>query len=312
MVRTAVFPPATGRKESEESMKEKDVAEKLARLVADTASALPGDVVAALRRAKQREKKGSSAEAVLGTILDNCALAAKNGTPLCQDTGALAFFVSSSLRGTVTRRAVEKAVRLATERGALRKNCIDSLTGESIDTNSGGGFPIIHYVDDGFKKRGAGKVTLVLKGGGSENMSRQYSLPDASLGAGRDLAGVRKCVLDAAYRAQGYGCAPGILGVAIGGDRALGYETAKEQFLRPVGAAGRSGNPVLAKFEKKLLSEINSLGIGPMGLGGETTVLDVKVASLSRLPASFFVTVAYMCWALRRKTAFFGVKEEAK
>ena len=293
-------------------MKEKDVAEKLARLVADTASALPKDVVAALRRAKRREKQGSSAEAVLGPILDNCALAAKNGTPLCQDTGALAFFVSSSLRGTVTRRAVEKAVRLATERGALRKNCIDSLTGESIDTNSGGGFPIIHYVDDGFKKRGAGKVTLVLKGGGSENMSRQYSLPDASLGAGRDLAGVRKCVLDAAYRAQGYGCAPGILGVAIGGDRALGYETAKEQFLRPVGAAGRSGNPVLAKFEKKLLSEINSLGIGPMGLGGETTVLDVKVASLSRLPASFFVTVAYMCWALRRKTAFFGVKEEAK
>jgi fumarate hydratase class I len=273
---------------------------------------LPKDVVAALRRAKQREKKGSSAETVLGTILDNCALAAKNGTPLCQDTGALAFFVSSSLRGTMTRRAVEKAVRLATERGALRKNCIDSLTGESIDTNSGGGFPIIHYVDDGFKKRGAGKVTLVLKGGGSENMSRQYSLPDASLGAGRDLAGVRKCVLDAAYRAQGYGCAPGILGVAIGGDRALGYETAKEQFLRPVGAAGRSGNPVLAKFEKKLLSEINSLGIGPMGLGGETTVLDVKVASLSRLPASFFVTVAYMCWALRGKTAFFGVKEEAK
>ena len=312
MVRTAVFPPATGRKESEESMKEKDVAEKLARLVADTASALPKDVVAALRRAKRREKKGSSAESVLGTILDNCALAAKNGTPLCQDTGALSFFVSSSLRGTVTRRAVEKAVRLATERGALRKNCIDSLTGESIDTNSGGGFPIIHYVEDGFKKRGAGKVTLVLKGGGSENMSRQYSLPDASLGAGRDLAGVRKCVLDAAYRAQGYGCAPGILGVAIGGDRALGYETAKEQFLRPVGAAARSGNPVLARFEKKLLSELNSLGIGPMGLGGETTVLDVKVASLSRLPASFFVTVVYMCWALRRKTAFFGVKEEAK
>ena len=293
-------------------MKEKDVAEKLAWLVADTASALPKDVVAALRRAKRREKKGSSAEAVLGTILGNCALAAKNGTPLCQDTGALSFFVSSSLRGTVTRRAVEKAVRLATERGALRKNCIDSLTGERFDTNSGGGFPVIHYVEDGFKKRGAGKVTLVLKGGGSENMSRQYSLPDASLGAGRDLAGVRKCVLDAAYRAQGYGCAPGILGVAIGGDRALGYETAKEQFLRPVGAAGRSGNPVLAKFEKKLLSEINSLGIGPMGLGGETTVLDVKVASLSRLPASFFVTVAYMCWALRRKTAFFGVKEEAK
>ena len=313
MVRTAVLPLDRGRKDEEGAMKGKDVAEKLARLVADTASALPEDVVAALRRAKRREKKGSSAEAILGTILDNCALAAKNGTPLCQDTGALAFFVSSSLRGIVTRSVVEEAVRLATERGALRKNCIDSLTGASVDTNCAGGFPIIHYVDDGFTKRGTGKVTLVLKGGGSENMSRQYSLPDASLGAGRDMEGVRKCVLDAAHKAQGYGCAPGILGIAIGGDRALGYETAKEQFLRPVGTAeGRSENPVLARFEKKLLSEINSLGIGPMGLGGETTVLDVKVASLSRLPASFFVTVAYMCWALRRKTVFFGGKEGAR
>jgi len=313
MVRTAVLPLDRGRKDEEGAMKGKDVAEKLARLVADTASALPEDVVAALRRAKRREKKGSSAEAILGTILDNCALAAKNGTPLCQDTGALAFFVSSSLRGIVTRSAVEEAVRLATERGALRKNCIDSLTGASVDTNCAGGFPIMHYVDDGFTRRGTGKVTLVLKGGGSENMSRQYSLPDASLGAGRDMEGVRKCVLDAAHKAQGYGCAPGILGVAIGGDRALGYETAKEQFLRPVGTAeGRSENPVLARFEKKLLSEINSLGIGPMGLGGETTVLDVKVASLSRLPASFFVTVAYMCWALRRKTVFFGGKEGAR
>ena len=131
-------------------------------------------------------------------------------------------------------------------------------------------------------------------------MSRQYSLPDAALGAGRDLAGVRKCVLDAVQKIQGYGCAPGILGVCVGGDRATGYEIAKEQLLRPLGEAASS--PLLGKLEKRLLKEANSLGIGPMGLGGKTTLLGVKVAARPRVPASFFVTVAYMCWACRRRS----------
>lgn len=134
-----------------------------------------------------------------------------------------------------------------------------------------------------------------MKGGGSENMSRQYSLPDAALGAGRDLEGVRRCVLDAVVKAQGYGCAPGILGVCIGGDRATAYETAKCQLLRPL-------NEKPSDFESRLLKEANSLGIGPMGLGGKTTLLGVKVAFRPRVPASFFVTVAYMCWACRRRT----------
>ena len=134
-----------------------------------------------------------------------------------------------------------------------------------------------------------------MKGGGSENMSRQYSLPDAALGAGRDLKGVRKCILDAVQKTQGYGCAPGILGVCIGGDRATGYEAAKEQLLRPL-------DEKPSALERRLLREANSLGIGPMGLGGKTTLLGVKIAARPRVPASFFVTVAYMCWACRRKT----------
>ena len=137
-----------------------------------------------------------------------------------------------------------------------------------------------------------------MKGGGSENMSRQYSLPDEPLGAGRDLDGVRRCILDAVWRAQGYGCAPGILGVCIGGDRASSFETAKRQLLRPLGDSAAS--PALRKLERTALLEANSLGIGPMGLGGKTTLLGVKIAALARLPASFFVTVAYMCWACRR------------
>ena len=142
-------------------------------------------------------------------------------------------------------------------------------------------------------------------------MSRQYSLPDASLGAGRDLEGVRKCILDAVVKAQGFGCAPGILGVCIGGDRATAYEVAKEQLLRPLGEAESlpllkdskdSSAPVLRKLEKRILKEANELGIGPMGLGGKTTLLGVKIASRPRVPASFFVTIAYMCWACRRRT----------
>ena len=153
-----------------------------------------------------------------------------------------------------------------------------------------------------------------MKGGGSENMSRQYSLPDAALGAGRDLEGVRKCILDAVQKIQGYGCAPGILGVCIGGDRATGYEVAKEQLLRPLdekrsqstavdGSRSEKTDPTsILNLEKKILKEANELGIGPMGLGGKTTLLDVKIASRPRVPASFFVTVAYLCWAARRRT----------
>ena len=144
------------------------------------------------------------------------------------------------------------------------------------------------------------KVCLIMKGGGSENMSMQFSLPDAALGAGRDLEGVRRAVLAAVQHAQGYGCAPGILGVCIGGDHAAGYEEAKHQLLRNLADT----NPVsaLAKLERRLLREANSLGIGPMGLGGKTTLLAVKIGSRPRVPASFFVTVAYLCWAARRRT----------
>ena len=268
---------------------------KLAELVRETSSSLPDDVERAIKAAVRREKKGSSAAVVLRTILDNVKVARKASTPLCQDTGTLTFFIGSDLRGKVKPDHVKKAVAFATEKGWLRKNTIDSVTGKSYDDNCADGAPVVHYVDEM-----RGKVTLVMKGGGSENMSRQYSLPDSELGAGRDLEGVRKCVLDAVFRAQGYGCAPGILGVCIGGDRATGYEVAKEQLLRPLDTSGASCDPKLRALERRVLREANSLGIGPMGLGGKTTLLGVRIAARPRVPASFFVTVAYMCWACRR------------
>ena len=269
--------------------------EEIVELVRRTSSTLPADVLNALRAARRRERTGSSAAVVLDTILENCSLAAKKGVPLCQDTGTLVFFVNDALRRRVTRKVLERAVATATERGYLRRNTIDPVTGMSFDDNCAEGAPAVRYCS----RPG---VTLSMKGGGSENMSRQYSLPDSALGAGRDLDGVRRCLLDAVVKTQGYGCAPGILGVCIGGDRATGYEVAKEQLLRPLDASGAADDPRLRAMERRVLREANSLGIGPMGLGGSTTLLGVRIAARPRVPASFFVTVAYMCWACRRGT----------
>ena len=282
-----------------------NVVDKLVGLIRETSSSLPADVIRALKSAQRKEKKGSSAAVVLKTILDNCAIAAKRGTPLCQDTGTLTFFVDERLRRKVTPAVIKKAVSIATEKGYLRKNTIDAVTGKSYDDNCALGAPVIHYVSapSSLIPRPS-SLTLILKGGGSENMSRQYSLPDAALGAGRDLEGVRKCILDAVQKIQGYGCAPGILGVCIGGDRATGYEVAKEQLLRPLDEKekGEGRKEKVRMLEKRLLKAANALGIGPMGLGGKTTLLGVKIAARPRVPASFFVTIAYMCWACRRKT----------
>ena len=203
--------------------------------------------------------------------------------------------------GTAQRPLIEAtavAVRQATQRGWLRKNTIDTLSGASVDDNVAEGIPVHHFEEADVAHP---EVTLLLKGGGSENMSCQYSLPDARLGAGRDLAGVRACVLDAVNRIQGQGCAPGILGICIGADRAEGYAVAKQQLLRRLDDV--ASNPVLAELEGRLLTEANTLGVGPMGLGGKTTLLGVKMAARTRLPASYFVTIAYCCWACRRQTA---------
>ena len=282
-----------------------EIEAKIARLVRKTSGTLPQDALDALKSAMRREEKGSSARMVLETLVENASLAARKGTPMCQDTGTLTFFVDERLRDKVTPSAIKNAVAYATEKGWLRRNTIDSVSGRSIDSNTCEGAPVIHYVEPK-NRRSAPAVTLLMKGGGSENMSRQYSLPDSSIGAGRDLEGVRRCVLDAVHKAQGYGCAPGILGVCIGGDRACGFEEAKHQLLRRLDDT--NGVPVLAKLEKRILKEANSLGIGPMGLGGKTTLLGVKIGSRPRVPASFFVTVAYLCWAARRQTVRFPLE----
>jgi len=275
----------------------------LVELIRRTSTDLPADVEAALRRALNREKRGSHASWVLETILANAAIARAQSIPLCQDTGTLTFYfcvpVGFDTNALVAR--TRTAVAKATRAGYLRQNTVDSVSGAMYETNIAHASPVFYF------QQGARKtidVRLIIKGGGSENVGCQYSLPDTSLGAERDLEGVRRCVLDAVWKAQGNGCAPGILGVCIGGDRASGFEHAKVQFLHKLGQ--RSRVKALAKLEDRIMKDARKLGIGPMGLGGKTALLGVHIGALSRVPASFFVSVSYMCWALRRRGVVLG------
>lgn len=279
-------------------------AQSVLELIRRASTVLPDDVFDALRAAGESAEV-SRAASILASLCRNAEIARANSTPMCQDTGTLTFWVETPYdfpRGRI-RRVIGKAVAEATRRGYLRQNTILPVDGSSVPDNVADGAPSIHFEES--EEVELVRISLLLKGGGCENMSTQYSLPDATIGAGRDLQGVRTCVLHAVWRAQGMGCAPGILGVCIGGDRAEGYARAKKQLMRPLGDSSPDG--VLAQLEKRLLEEANTLEIGPMGLGGKTTLLGVKMCGASRLPASFFVTIAYSCWACRRSTMVIDV-----
>ncbi|MBU2228249.1 MAG: fumarate hydratase [Proteobacteria bacterium] len=267
-------------------------------LVRRTACELPADVEAALKRAHDEEELDSTARTILALFLENMALAREKQAPLCQDTGMPLFFVRlpPGLSHRALRRVCEEAVARATREEYLRHNAVDPVTGRNSGNNVGKGFPGVFFEewdDDAIS------VALMLKGGGSENVGRQYSLPDDVLEAGRDLEGIRRVVLNAVRRAEGKGCPPGILGVCIGADRGSGYVHSKHQLLRRLDDV--NPDPVLAQLEDRILREANTLGIGPLGLGGKTTLLGVKIGALHRVPASYFVTVTYMCWEHRRR-----------
>ncbi len=274
-----------------------DLTEAFVELIRRASTQLPADMERALRKARDQEEAGSAAQRALDTILKNVEMSRARSSAICQDTGTPIFTIYYPL-GVSTRALadqIRRACAIATERSYLRPNAVDSLTGKNSGDNTGVDFPTMHFEE--WDEEGI-KVDLILKGGGCENVSTQYELPNSELGAGRDLEGVRRVVLDAVHKAQGLGCSPGVLGIAIGGDRGTSYLKSKQLLLRPVDDANEQ--PELAALEQRLLEETNQLGIGPMGFGGKTTVLGVKIGTLHRLPASFFVSVAYMCWANRR------------
>ena len=275
-----------------------DLLESLVELIRVTSAVLPDDVQKVILEALHREEKNTTAEYAMNIIKANIDLAIKKSQPLCQDTGTVLFYVYHPVSFDQNKftDVIHKAVVKATEKGYLRQNSVDSLTGENSGLNIGPGHPSIHFHQH---KKNSVEVKLMLKGGGCENVGAQYSLPHTALGAGRDLDGVRKVILDAVHKAQGKGCGPGVLGICIGGDRGAGYIESKEQLLRTLD--DKNDNASLAELEKEIVETSNKLGIGPMGFGGKTTLLGCKIGALNRLPASFFVSISYMCWAYRRQ-----------
>ncbi|MBY0098310.1 fumarate hydratase [Mesobacillus maritimus] len=274
--------------------------ESMYKLIVETSTKLPKDVRRAIKAAKEQENAGTRSAMSLATITNNIKMADDNVSPICQDTGLPTFKIKVPVDANQLemKKAIYEAIALATKDGKLRPNSVDSLTGENSGDNLGGGTPVIKfeqwekdYID----------ARLILKGGGCENKNIQYSLPCELEGlgrAGRDLDGIRKCIMHSVYQAQGQGCSAGFIGVGIGGDRSSGYDLAKEQLFRSNDDV--NPNEDLRKLEEYVMANANKLGIGTMGFGGETTLLGCKVGVMNRIPASFFVSVAYNCWAFRR------------
>lgn len=274
--------------------------ESTLELIRRTSAFLPKDVEDVLAVKLKLEAPGSKADFALDLVMQNIGLAKRRSLPICQDTGLLNFYVKCPVgfNQIDLQSAIEEAVVEATKKGYLRQNSVDSLTGKNSGTNLGPGSPVFKFSQTDDKNL---DIRLIQKGGGCENMSTQYKLPAEFNGKkyGRDLEGVRACILDAVYQAQGKGCSPGFLGVSIGGDRASGYDWAKHQLLRDVDDV--NPNVELAKLEQRIMKEANDLQIGPMGFGGKMTIGCCKIGMRNRLPASFFVSIAYMCWAYRRR-----------
>jgi fumarate hydratase class I len=269
-------------------------------LIIKTSTDLPPDVRAAMKHALDTEEETSRAGQALSIIGQNIDQAATIEGAICQDTGMPTFEVKTPVGANQIwmKTQIKAAIAEATRRGKLRPNSVDSLTGENSGNNLGPGTPVIHFEQ---WERDDVEVKLLLKGGGCENMNIQYSLPTElpNLGrADRTLEGVRKCLLHAVWNAQGKGCAPGAIGVCIGGDRTSGYVEAKQQLFRSLD--DRNPDPRLADLEAEIMGTVNTLGVGAMGFGGQISLIGCKVGVQNRLPASFFVSVAYDCWAFRR------------
>jgi fumarate hydratase class I len=271
------------------------------QLITQTSTNLPPDVREAMARAVGSENPESRAGTALSVIASNIDMASDGEGPICQDTGMPTFEIRTPVGANqiVMKREIREAISEATRQGKLRPNSVDSITGANSGDNLGPGTPVMHF--DQWENDDEIEVKLLLKGGGCENKNAQYSLPAElpHLGrAGRDLDGVRKCILHAVWQAQGQGCSAGALGVCIGGDRTSGYQHAKEQLFRLLDDT--NSDPKLATLEDYVMNSANTLNIGTMGFGGEVTLIGCKIGSLNRLPASFFVSVAYDCWAFRR------------
>ncbi len=285
--------------------------ESMLELIIQTSTNLPPDVRQAMAWALKTEKPATQAGQALAIIGQNIDMAYDDEGPICQDTGMLTFEIKTpvGMNQLAMKKDILDAIAEATKRGKLRPNSVDSVTGKNSGNNLGPGTPILHFAQ---WEEPDIEVRLILKGGGCENTNTQYSVPctlDHLGRADRNLAGVKKCILHAVWKAQGLGCAPGAVGVCIGSDRANGYNLAKQQLFRTLDDV--NPDPTLAKLEKDVMEEANKLGVGAMGFGGGVSLIGCKIGAANRLPASFFVSVAYDCWAFRRLGVLLDAKSGA-
>jgi fumarate hydratase subunit alpha len=246
---------------------------------------LPDDVKSAIKKALDRETH-SVAKGELQNILDNIARAEELGIPICQDTGVPVVYLTIPpdipVSGKI-RDAVADGVRRATKEVPLRPNVVDPLTRHNSGDNTGTGMPAVHLIPGEILS-----VTVLPKGAGAENMSRTAML----LPSEKHL--IPRFVTETMLIAGGRPCPPVILGVGIGGTFDGVAALAKEALLLP---ADR-----MTPYEEELCAAVNRLGIGPMGLGGDTTALAVKVKTAGCHTASLPVAVNVQCWASRRAT----------
>lgn len=275
--------------------------ENILKLIVDTSTNLPPDVRNAIKISAKKENPNTIASVALDTIALNIDFAFEDEGAICQDTGMPTFYVHTPINFNQLqlKKEILEAISEATKLGKLRPNSVDSLTGKNSGNNLGSGTPVIHFEQ---WEKNIVEVKLILKGGGCENKNIQYSLPTEldHLGkAGRNIDGIKKCILHSVWQAQGHGCSIGAIGVAIGGDRTTGYEFAKQQLFRKLD--DKNENEELQKLEEYILENANKLEIGTMGFGGNSTLIGCKIGVQNRLPASFFVSVAYNCWAFRRQ-----------
>jgi fumarate hydratase subunit alpha len=272
-----------------------EITETVARLCQQANYELGDDVLAALEKAEQAEES-SLGRAVLRELLENAQIAREGAFPLCQDCGIAAVFLDVGqdvhIVGGELQEAVDKGVRQGYAQGYLRKSMVKQPFTARI--NTGDNTPAVLHTEivPGDRLR----IVVMSKGGGAENMSRLAMLKPAQ---GRE--GIIETVVTAVDEAGGMPCPPLIIGLCIGGTAEMAMLQAKKSLLRPVGQP--SPDAETAELERELLERINDLGIGPMGLGGRTTVLAVHALAIPVHIASLPLAVNFQCHSARHREA---------
>lgn len=272
-------------------IKASDIIEAVAAMCVRATTKLPEDVRRSFEKASAQEESPAAQE-IFSQLLENADLAEKTGLPLCQDTGYAVFYVEmgedARVSGSTLKEAINEGVRQGYEKGFLRKSVCHPMT----RANTGDNTPAIIHIDlvegDGLK------IGFMAKGGGSENMSRVTMLAPA-----QGWEGIKEFVVNRVAEAGPNPCPPVILGIGIGGTFERAPSIAKKALLRKLDDV--HPDPEIAAMEAELLEEVNRLGIGPMGLGGKTTCLGIKIAMAPCHIASLPLAVNVQCHSARHE-----------